>query len=401
MKKIYIISRLYTPLHEAIQNKKWQHTGSPAYYNLIKIINCYKYFDLRIYFLLDRDSSKLFKYKKINISNLDCSINIVPYLLFPFNCLLSRKLEHIVNILFQYIIVFFSVQKNCIYYIDRINILLGHILFLKKGLIVYRLLGITQRLYDNICVHRGIKGTLYRKALTYSNSLVITTNDGSWCDLANSNTSINFNIMFNGCDFKLNKSNAVCPKLENTYTITFISRIVPGKGHQNFLYLISKLRNICDVKFRVFIIGGGSDLLSLRQLSKSYNLDDFVNFTGKIPHSQIPDYLSITDIFVSFNEFGIFGNTFIESCSYGIPVVAYDNKLSLFSRKDNLLLFNDHNLSSLVDLLYRLMTDKEFYNLHATNSKFFFENYISDWNTRIKLEVDLIYSKLKTNSLSL
>jgi len=74
-----------------------------------------------------------------------------------------------------------------------------------------------------------------------------------------------------------------------------------------------------NVKF--LILGVGYQEAELKQLAKDKGLTDRVIFLGYVPHSEMPKYLKVSDIFIRPSLSEGFGNSFIEAMAAGIPVI--------------------------------------------------------------------------------
>lgn len=83
------------------------------------------------------------------------------------------------------------------------------------------------------------------------------------------------------------------------------------------------LKEIPETKF--VIVGRGSEQKRLRQLAKSLDVADNVNFTGFVPNEQIPQYLANADIYVStsLSDAGIAAST-AEAMACELPVIVTD-----------------------------------------------------------------------------
>ena len=96
------------------------------------------------------------------------------------------------------------------------------------------------------------------------------------------------------------------------------------KGH---IYLIKAIKELKDSynsinKFLFIIVGDGSQMPTLKKLSKELRLEKNIVFLGHIPHHTIPELISAADLFVlpSLNE----GNPTVmfESLGCGIPFIS-------------------------------------------------------------------------------
>jgi glycosyltransferase involved in cell wall biosynthesis len=101
-----------------------------------------------------------------------------------------------------------------------------------------------------------------------------------------------------------------------------------------------------DVHFTC--VGGGPGLASLRQMTKDKDLEDVVNFTGRVPDQQLLDILSTADVCVNpdkpceMNDI----STMIKIMEYmalGKPIVQFDLKEGRFSAMGAALYADNQN----------------------------------------------------------
>lgn len=69
------------------------------------------------------------------------------------------------------------------------------------------------------------------------------------------------------------------------------------------------------------IAGQGSQLDALKKLAIELEIQHQVDFAGKIPHNQVPDFLRSLDVFVALSRRESFGVAVIEAAACGCPVV--------------------------------------------------------------------------------
>jgi glycosyltransferase involved in cell wall biosynthesis len=390
-KKIYLISRIYSPLYIAIETKSWKHTGIPAYYNFINHIEKDNSFDAEVIFLLDSNSKKHFKSGKYKFKEIKNPVRIVKYFSFKSEKKIIKNLEWLFNRILQYSFLFILLKRNSIYYLDRDNILLGNILNLKKGLIVYRLLGVTKKFY-NIFFNKNILSRLFLRALKFKQKLIIATNDGSWSELIKKNLrDKNFYLMFNGSDFKKNKN---IPKIKNILKISCISRLEPDKGCFELLNIFFLLKKK-SIKFKVLIIGNGS--LKNKILKKIHELDlnNEIELKGNLKHEKVEKYLKETDLFISYNYRGMFGNNVIEATSKGIPIIALDNDVLDDTYKKYFYVIKKNSYKTSVNFIEKFNSDLNLRTRYSDLSLNFFDQYIGTWSDRINKELNLINREYK------
>ena len=97
-----------------------------------------------------------------------------------------------------------------------------------------------------------------------------------------------------------------------------------------FLHLFKDLVTK-NKKVKLMFVGGGDDLINLKQLTKKLNLESYVIFTGQVEHKEVPKYISAFDYGLSHipNIF-IYENSFplkvLEYLACGVPVLASELK---------------------------------------------------------------------------
>jgi glycosyltransferase involved in cell wall biosynthesis len=100
-----------------------------------------------------------------------------------------------------------------------------------------------------------------------------------------------------------------------------VGRIVGLKGYQLIIESLPNLENC-----HYICIGNGEYLTNLRNLAKELKVENRVSFLGDINNNDLPDYLSMADIFVQpsiGNE--AFGITLLEAMSCNLPIIASYN----------------------------------------------------------------------------
>jgi len=77
--------------------------------------------------------------------------------------------------------------------------------------------------------------------------------------------------------------------------IGYVGSIVQYEGLELLLHALSKLQHR-GTKFKALIVGDGAVLDSLKSLATELNLNDFIIFTGRVPHHEVEQYYSLIDI---------------------------------------------------------------------------------------------------------
>lgn len=77
-----------------------------------------------------------------------------------------------------------------------------------------------------------------------------------------------------------------------------------------------------DKALKLLIIGEGSQMESLKQLSYQLGVDTDVKFTGRIAFSKISNYYNMLDVLVNISDYESFGVSVIEAMACEKPVIA-------------------------------------------------------------------------------
>jgi len=77
-----------------------------------------------------------------------------------------------------------------------------------------------------------------------------------------------------------------------------------------------------DKALKLLIIGEGSQMKSLKQLSSQLRVDSDVKFTGRIAFSEISNYYNMLDVLVNISDYESFGVSVIEAMACEKPVIA-------------------------------------------------------------------------------
>jgi glycosyltransferase involved in cell wall biosynthesis len=178
-------------------------------------------------------------------------------------------------------------------------------------------------------------------------------------------------LHYNGINLKkFNPALADKTKVRKEYKIAdseiligMLSRLSPGKGHEEFLYAARKLvRNYNNLHF--LIVGDPSfgekeygD--EIKKLSENYGLKDKAIFAGF--RNDTPDILAAIDIFAFPSHSEAFGNALIEAMAMEKPSVAtrYAGILDIAVEGVTGYLFNRRDGDDLVDKLKLLIDSPE------------------------------------------
>lgn len=137
--------------------------------------------------------------------------------------------------------------------------------------------------------------------------------------------------------------------------LMMVARFGPQKDHA---LLVRALREIKELNWNLYLIGGGDDL-EIRHQVQSTGLEGRVNFLGE--REDVPDMLEQADIYLLISHWEGFPRSILEAMRAGLPVIASDVagvKESVID-KENGYLVRKGDKESLVFALRTLILDQE------------------------------------------
>ncbi len=116
---------------------------------------------------------------------------------------------------------------------------------------------------------------------------------------------------------KLKKKYDISP--EDKVLIT-ISRIAQEKSMDLLInYFVRCFSR--DVEYKMFMVGDGPALASLREQARLLGLEGKIHFPGAVPNTEVPDYCHMADLFVSASLSEMYSISMLEALAAGIPAV--------------------------------------------------------------------------------
>ncbi len=206
--------------------------------------------------------------------------------------------------------------------------------------------------------------------------------------------------------FKIEKDLELRKKFVNDdeTLLLFVGRIAKEKD----IDMLIKAMPLIDNKAKLLIIGDGPMLKELIELSNDLNLNDRINFIGKVPYVEIAKYYRIADCFISCSITETQGLTYIEALSSGLVLFGRDKEVlkDLIIEKFNGFYFEDTNdLATKINYFLKLSKDDKLnYANNANNladkySDTTFLKKIKDlYNEAIAINEDAFYLESLTNN---
>jgi len=380
--KFIVFANLFSGLNGVVHENKIINEGSPAYFNLINYLKNNKKYEL--YFLRTTVSDQKKYINEIYIKDLNKKIKIIRGLNFFY----KKKFGFIPNKIFMYAIIFYKSKlfnKDNIFYIDRDNILLSFLLSVLGKKSVVRFLGVNNNFYAYLS-----KSGLYAKIIQYvfksKDVIKFFTKDGSYSELCVHYP--NSYLFFNGIE----KNNIQKNNPEKKIVVSYVGRLEKYKGQRE---LLKAINNCKKMDIHVNLIGDGSDRGYLQDYINCNGLKNMVTITGKVDQKNVFKYLSKSNLFISINKLGIYGNTLLEASKYRLPIIALDHeyfnevnkKFVYLIKQENIV----ENLSKAIIFFYNNPLNLDLYSKKSIR---FYKGLVS-WEERLDKEFAIINKFMK------
>ncbi len=194
--------------------------------------------------------------------------------------------------------------------------------------------------------------------LIWKNSAAVISNSQGLKDLAlKSKPNQKISIIFNGIDISEFKP-SIKENSEN-FEVLCVSRLTRRKGIE---YLISAFAKISDQfpKIKLKIIGEGDAKEELEAQTQQLNLNNKIEFSGRIAHENLPEIYAEASVFVlpSLNE-GM-SNTMLEALATGLPIIATDTggTKELVDEGINGFIIKMKDADDIAEKIIKLISDK-------------------------------------------
>jgi glycosyltransferase involved in cell wall biosynthesis len=196
------------------------------------------------------------------------------------------------------------------------------------------------------------KTQVWLERLTYRFADVVMATNASYKDLAIKRGGLAPEDVFvvrNGPDLETFKLVPPVPALRHgkRFLIGYVGTMSIQEGLDILLEVAQHIKELGRNDVHFTCVGGGPGLNGLRRMAKDKNLEDMVNFTGRIPDKDLLEVLSTADVCVNpdkpcqMNDI----STMIKIMEYmalGKPIVQFDLKEGRFSAGESSL-YSDNN----------------------------------------------------------
>lgn len=257
-------------------------------------------------------------------------------------------------------------------------------------------------------IHSNTKDTFLNKikkfphlsAYATSADLTIMTNDGT----KGLDVLRRFGNFSNEIKFWRNGVTKVSPDLldsrqkfrnefdfRNEFVFLTVSRLVSWKRVERSIYGIYELLKY-NSGCRLVIVGDGVELLKLKNLVNSLEIQNNVFFMGALPQASIYKIMIASDVFLSLYDLSNVGNPLMEAmmCSKPIITLNVGDTNQLISNNYNGILLEYSDLPNLHEFMYKLISDPEYKELISRNA---YETALKEfwsWEERINSELKIV-----------
>jgi glycosyltransferase involved in cell wall biosynthesis len=180
--------------------------------------------------------------------------------------------------------------------------------------------------------------------------------------------------------------------LEQSFIVISISLLIYHKRIDLALLGFRKFLESTKSEDSIFLIIGDGPLRSfLEKKGLDYGIKDKVIFLGSIPHSEIRDYLAMSDVLIATSIYSNVNRTVQEAMSAGKPVLIFNsgNVQEIFSHENDCLMAENGDVNDLAAKLSLLYKDERLRKYLGDNARdVILEN--RSWGSRIKTELNVI-----------
>jgi glycosyltransferase involved in cell wall biosynthesis len=207
------------------------------------------------------------------------------------------------------------------------------------------------------------RALVWFEKLTFRFSDVVMSTNSSYRDIALTRGTLAPEDVFvvrNGPDLKTFKAVPANPTLKygKRYLIGYVGVMSIQEGLDILLDVAEHIRNIGRQDIHFTCVGGGPGLAGLLKIVKDKDLEDMVNFTGRVPDAELLEVLSTADVCVNPDKPCEMNNisTMIKIMEYmalGKPIIQFELKEGRFSAQDASL-YSSHE-DSVIDFADKIL----------------------------------------------
>jgi glycosyltransferase involved in cell wall biosynthesis len=178
-------------------------------------------------------------------------------------------------------------------------------------------------------------------------------------------------------------------KLPSEKITAIVTRSLMPEYRHDIILKAFGILNQKGIDFQLTIVGDGKLLPTLQELAKTLDIENKVHFTGRIPNTQLPEFLQQSDFYISMPiTEGVSASLFEAMASNCYPVVTdIPGNQSWITHRENGQLITIDNTEMLADEILWAFENSEYRTkVISKNRKFVEEN--ADYNTNMSIISD-------------
>lgn len=195
--------------------------------------------------------------------------------------------------------------------------------------------------------------------LIWRNASAVIANSQGLKELAlRTDKGSNIGVIYNGIDTDEFSTRERARYEDRAIIIITVARLIKRKGVDNLIQAVPDIvKNNQNVKIR--IIGEGLEENRLKILARKLNVSRYLDFLGYVPHNELPNHYSSSDIFVLLSKNEGMSNSMLEAISSGLPIVCTDVGGVEELIKGNGIVVNPESPFQIAEALLELIENKD------------------------------------------
>ena len=174
--------------------------------------------------------------------------------------------------------------------------------------------------------------------------------------------------------------------------------LLPEYSHKTILKAFAILHQK-GIDFSLTIIGDGNQLITLKELAKKLKIDSKVNFTGRIPNTELPKLLQQSNIYISMPiTEGVSASLFEAMACNSYPIVTdIAGNQSWITHRENGNLVSIDDYDSLSEEIIWSFENKTFREQAVIKNRHFVEEN-ANYSTNMKIISDKYHQMINSHS---
>ncbi len=205
-------------------------------------------------------------------------------------------------------------------------------------------------------------------------------------------------VMPKGIDLaKFTNKNTANPSKINA----IVTRSLTSDYRHDIILQAFSILNQEGIDFELTIVGDGKLLPKLKELATQMNIENKVNFTGRIPNTELPELLQNSNIYISMPiTEGVSASLFEAMASNCYPIVTdIPGNQSWITHRENGQLITIDNSRMLAEELLWAFENSEYRNAAVLKNRKFIEENV-DYNTNMKIIANKYHELINTSKIN-